>query len=262
MPDDLPAALFDASDFAAAGFPPRYREPTTSAYRRDLRCFWQWCADHQLAPLAAKRPHLELYLRDLEQREYAPATVSRRLSTVAGLFKYAVIDELVASNPTLAVTRPHVRWESQHRTVLHPLEFAAVLSTARQHAPPPTRWSRCSECWGYASPRPATHRSPTCTTSAATRCFTCSAKAPSRRYACYARYARAARGRSERTLPPAGAKPASPSTGSSSTRACCSSTMSASSTDQPISTASVSPLALGSATSTIFLRALGFSRGT
>ncbi len=98
MSDELPAALFDASDLAAAGFLARYREPTTSAYRQDLRCFWQWCADHQLAPLAAKRPHLELYLRHLEQRGYAPATVSRRLSTVAGLFRYAVIDELVASN--------------------------------------------------------------------------------------------------------------------------------------------------------------------
>jgi len=68
MPDDLPAALLDASDLAAAGFLARYREPTSSAYRQDLRCFWQWCADHQLVPLAAKRPHLELYLRDLEQR--------------------------------------------------------------------------------------------------------------------------------------------------------------------------------------------------
>ncbi len=121
--------------FAAAGFLARYREPTISAYRQDLRCFWQWCADHQLAPLAATRPHLELYLRHLEQRGYAAATISRRLSTVAGLFRYAVIDELVASNPTPAVARPHVPWESQHRTVLHPLEFAAVLSTARQHGP-------------------------------------------------------------------------------------------------------------------------------
>jgi site-specific recombinase XerD len=57
-------------------------------------------------PLQVRRPHLELYLRDLERRGYAAATISRRLSTVAGLFKYAVIDEVVASNPTLAVSRP------------------------------------------------------------------------------------------------------------------------------------------------------------
>jgi site-specific recombinase XerD len=129
----LPATVADPSHLAVAGFLARYREPTASAYRRDLRCFWQWCADRDLAPLAAKRPHIELYLRDLERRGYAPATIGRRLSTLAGLFKYAVIDELVPTNPTLAVTRPRVPWEGQRRTVLHPLEFAAVLSAARQH---------------------------------------------------------------------------------------------------------------------------------
>jgi integrase/recombinase XerD len=134
MPTYLPAVVHDPSDLAVAGFLARYREPTVSAYRRDLRCFWQWCADRDLAPLAAKRPHFELYLRDLERRGYAPATISRRLSTVAGLFKYAVIDELVAANPTAAVTRPRVPWEGQRRTVLHPLEFAAVLSAARRHS--------------------------------------------------------------------------------------------------------------------------------
>ncbi len=66
-----------------------------SAYRLDLRCFWQWCADRDLAPLHAKRPHVELYLRHLEERGYAPATISRRVSTLAGLFRYAVLDELV-----------------------------------------------------------------------------------------------------------------------------------------------------------------------
>ena len=134
MPTYLPAVAHDPSDLAVAGFLARYREPTVSAYRRDLRCFWQWCADRDLAPLAAKRPHFELYLRDLERRGYAPATISRRLSTVAGLFKYAVIDELVAANPAAAVTRPRVPWEGQRRTVPHPLEFAAVLSAARRHS--------------------------------------------------------------------------------------------------------------------------------
>lgn len=130
----LPVTVIEPSEIAVAGFLARYREPTLSAYRRDLLCFWQWCADHQLPPLAVRRPHLELYLRDLQARGNAPATVSRRLSTVAGLFKYAVIDELVATNPTMAVTRPRVPWEGQRRTVLHPLEFAAVLSAARRHS--------------------------------------------------------------------------------------------------------------------------------
>ena len=122
----------DLAPFAVAGFLARYREPTLSAYRRDLRCFWAWCLERDLPPLSARRPHIELYLRDLERRGLAPAAVSRRLSTLAGLFKYAVLDELVAANPTLAVGRPRVPWEGQRRTVLHPLEFAAVLTAARR----------------------------------------------------------------------------------------------------------------------------------
>jgi len=96
MSTGLPAAVIDSADFAGAGFLARYREPTASAYRRDLRRFWQWCADHQkLPPLAVLRPHLGLSLRDLEARGNAPATLSRRLLTFAGMFPYVVIDELL-----------------------------------------------------------------------------------------------------------------------------------------------------------------------
>ncbi len=134
MPEDLHPALHDPSSLAAAGFLARYRESTASAYRNDLRCFWAWCAQHDLQPLQARRAHLELYLRDLQDKGYAAATISRRLSTVAGLFRYAVIDQLITSNPTLAVSRPKVPWEGQRRTLLHPLEFAALLTAARQHS--------------------------------------------------------------------------------------------------------------------------------
>jgi len=40
MPEELQPALHDPSSLAAAGFLSRYREPTVSAYRNDLRCFW------------------------------------------------------------------------------------------------------------------------------------------------------------------------------------------------------------------------------
>jgi integrase/recombinase XerD len=131
----LPALAQDHSSLAAAGFLARYKEPTLSAYRTDLRDFWSWCAQQDLQPLAARRPHVELYIRALERRGLAPATIRRRVSTLSGMFKYAVIDELLKADPTLAVGRPRVNWEAQRRTVLHPLEFAAVLTTARAHGP-------------------------------------------------------------------------------------------------------------------------------
>ena len=46
-----------------------------------------WCAERVVEPLLAERPHLELYLRWLEQQGLAPATIGRRVTTVAGFYR-------------------------------------------------------------------------------------------------------------------------------------------------------------------------------
>ena len=46
-----------------------------------------------------------------------------------------MLDGNATVNPTLAVTRRRVAWEGQRRTVLHPLEYAALLTAARQDGP-------------------------------------------------------------------------------------------------------------------------------
>jgi integrase/recombinase XerD len=132
----LPAReRWDQTSYAVASYLARYRDLTLRAYRQDLRAFLSWCAERQLAPLEAQRPHLELYLRWMEARGLAPATIGRRFGTVAGFYKYAVLDGHAQANPTLAVTRPRVAWEGQRRTVLHPLEYAALLTAARRDGP-------------------------------------------------------------------------------------------------------------------------------
>jgi integrase/recombinase XerD len=85
--------------------------------------------------LGVTRCALEMYVRCLESRGYAAATVARRFGTVATFYKYAVIDGVIAANPAAAVTRPKVAWEGQKRTMLHPLEFAALLAAARTSGP-------------------------------------------------------------------------------------------------------------------------------
>jgi site-specific recombinase XerD len=125
----------DVTKLAITGFLARYREPTLTAYTLDLRCFLGWCRSNDLEMLRVTRGELETYVRHLESRGYAPATVARRFGTVATFYKYAVIDELIPANPAVAVTRPKVSWEGQRRTVLHPLEFAAMLSAARTSSP-------------------------------------------------------------------------------------------------------------------------------
>jgi integrase/recombinase XerD len=120
---------------ALFAFLARYRGDTLRAYQQDLKAYLAWCRQHDLQPPLAQRPHLELYLRWMEQRGYAAATIGRRSATVAGFYRYAVIDGHLPVDPTLAVIRPSVPWEGQRRAVLHPLEFAALLTAARRDGP-------------------------------------------------------------------------------------------------------------------------------
>jgi site-specific recombinase XerD len=128
---ELVVSYLDVTKLALASFLARYREPTLGSYRVDLRCFLRWCREAEVEPLRVTRAQLELYLRRLEASDYAPATISRRFCTVATFLKFAVIDGHIPTNPADAVTRPKVEWQGQKRTVLHPLEFAALLSVAR-----------------------------------------------------------------------------------------------------------------------------------
>ena len=60
------------------------------------------------------RPHLEIDVRWMEeQRGYAPATIARRIATVAGFYKFAVIDGYLDRSPAQFIRRPHVPEESQ-----------------------------------------------------------------------------------------------------------------------------------------------------
>jgi hypothetical protein len=53
--------VIDDAQLAAVAFLGRYSGRTLDAYRDDLRGFFQWASDNNLAVLAATRPHIELY---------------------------------------------------------------------------------------------------------------------------------------------------------------------------------------------------------
>ena len=132
---ELVPSHLDVTRLALGSFLARYREPTLTAYTQDLKTFLGWCHTYDREPLRVTRGELEMYVRYLEGRGYAPATIARRFGTVATFYTYAVIDGLIPANPATAVTRPKVAWEGQKRTVLHPLEFAALLAAARSSGP-------------------------------------------------------------------------------------------------------------------------------
>lgn len=76
--------LLDNAQLAAVAFLARYGGRTLESYRADLRQYFQWCAEVDIAPLAVTRTHVELYRASMDDRGLAPSTVDRRLSTVCG----------------------------------------------------------------------------------------------------------------------------------------------------------------------------------
>jgi len=107
---DLPTDDFvvDDAQLAAVAFLARYSGRTLDAYRHDLRGFFEWAADNNLAVLTTTRPHIELYRSWMEERGLAASTIDRRLSTVCGFYRFAHIDGRIASNPAQYVRRPQV----------------------------------------------------------------------------------------------------------------------------------------------------------
>jgi site-specific recombinase XerD len=127
----VPAApIFTNTErLALAGFLAGYSGLTRQAYELDLRQFASWCQQHHLRLFQARRADIECFARDLEARGRARATVTRRLCTIAGFYRYAVEEELLDHSPAAHVRRPRLDYES-HATGLDRNELGALLVAA------------------------------------------------------------------------------------------------------------------------------------
>ncbi|HEX4820783.1 MAG TPA: tyrosine-type recombinase/integrase [Acidimicrobiales bacterium] len=123
--------VIDDAQLAAVAFLAGYSGRTLDAYRHDLRGFFQWAADSNLAVLAATRPHIELYRTWMEGHGLAASTIDRRLSTVCGFYRFAHIDGRIASNPARYVRRPQVH--PSNARGLDRSELGVFLFTAEQY---------------------------------------------------------------------------------------------------------------------------------
>ena len=105
-------AFTDSERLALAGFLAGYRDLTREAYTLDLRQFTTWCRARSLPLFAVRRADIEGFARELEARGRARSTVTRRLCTIAGFYRYAVEEELLDHSPATHVRRPRVDYES------------------------------------------------------------------------------------------------------------------------------------------------------
>src|SRR5215472_10654679 len=144
LPSGSPDHLVPFTDqlrVAVAAYLARFKGSSRYHTESDLRCFLAWCAERDLDPLAARRPHLELYLRWMQEiRRFKPSTVSRRFSVTARFYRTCVIDGLLDRSPARArapavgfcgvtdagVHPPPIRGTAHHGPgVLEPLRLRA-----------------------------------------------------------------------------------------------------------------------------------------
>jgi integrase/recombinase XerD len=117
---------------AVAAYLARFKGQSRIHTESDLRGYLNWCEARGLDPLSATRPHIELYVRWLQEvRRYRPSTVSRRMSVVAGFYRTCVIDAVLEHSPAEYVRRPNVPAESPTLGLTH-LQFEALLTAAKQ----------------------------------------------------------------------------------------------------------------------------------
>jgi len=147
------APLFDEARLAIAGFLARYSGPTRVSYTTDLRQYFAWCAQHNLEVFAARRGHIELYARTMEERGLARSTIGRRLSTVAGFYGFAVIDGAIEASPAEYVRRPKIDTESA-TLGLDRMELGAFIAQGMAGSVVDQALACLLACSGYASPKP------------------------------------------------------------------------------------------------------------
>ena len=123
---------------AIAGYLAGYSGATLDAYRLDLRQWVTWLDGNGVDILSVQRAHIELYARWSEEHGLARSTISRRLSTICGFYRYCSQEAMIDRDPAAYVRRPKLDYES-HTLGLDRNELGAFLVQAglcggRDHA--------------------------------------------------------------------------------------------------------------------------------
>jgi integrase/recombinase XerD len=120
------------------GYPPH----SARAYFGDLKAWAAWCASSGVHPLAARRHHVDTWVRHLSQvdqpatgRPASPASIARRLSCLSKFYDYGIRDaEVLEHSPVANVRRPKVTDDSA--TIgLTAEELDQLLCAAEAHGP-------------------------------------------------------------------------------------------------------------------------------
>jgi integrase/recombinase XerD len=122
------------STMAAQGYLARYTGLTLKTYRVSLTMLFRWLLAYRIDPLDAKRPHLELYMRQhLEtERGCSPTSVHHHMSPVRGFYRYAQLDDFIGRDPSIGLALPKVWRDEWRQDWLTARELQAMITAAEQ----------------------------------------------------------------------------------------------------------------------------------
>jgi site-specific recombinase XerD len=85
----------------------RYSGNTIKSYKADLQQFYNYCKKHSKLNIQnISEKFIRSFLMTLSEDEITKISISRKLSAIRGLFKYAYRNEYVNSNPASAISNP------------------------------------------------------------------------------------------------------------------------------------------------------------
>ena len=79
---------------------------TLDAYRRDLTDFFNFCSNIAIEKI--QRTQINSYVRNLHEKKYSPTSVTRKIASLRGFFKWANIHEIIKINPALTLEQPKI----------------------------------------------------------------------------------------------------------------------------------------------------------
>jgi site-specific recombinase XerD len=85
----------------------RYSPNTLKSYQADLQQFNEYCESHSKSDIEdLSEKFIKSFLMTLSEKEISKVSISRKLSAVRGLFKFAYRNEYVNTNPASVVSNP------------------------------------------------------------------------------------------------------------------------------------------------------------
>ena len=85
----------------------RYSDYTLKAYKEDLSSFSIYCADYSRFEIeAVSEKIIKSYLMHLSVLGLEKKSISRRLASLRGLFKYAFQQDIIEQNPAFYISNP------------------------------------------------------------------------------------------------------------------------------------------------------------